>query len=210
MEVSITLAAEELVEADANGVELGRPGNRSEQIAPQGIYAAGGDDEWVALSVDSDTSWRELVRLAGPCENLPDAQSWPLERRMERHDEIDDWLAGWFARHRAAEAVDLLQQRDIAAEVVVRVSDLDQNKTLRGRGFFFRLEHPLAGAVDYAGLPWQVDGARHGPLRPAPLFGQDTEDVLLGVGFSAAQIARLTGDGVIGGTPPLAESVGTR
>jgi crotonobetainyl-CoA:carnitine CoA-transferase CaiB-like acyl-CoA transferase len=210
IEVSIMLASEEVVESNANGIELGRVGNRSEQIAPQGVYAASGDDEWVALSVDSDASWREVVRLAGLSESLPDAESWQVDCRIARHSEIDDRLTDWFSRHEAATAVNLLQERGVAAEVVVLVSDLDHNETLRSRRFFFCLAHPVAGSLDYAGLPWQVDGVRRGPLRPAPLFGQDTEDVLLGIGLSADDIAGLTDDGVIGGSPPLAQQAGTR
>jgi crotonobetainyl-CoA:carnitine CoA-transferase CaiB-like acyl-CoA transferase len=203
IEVSISLAAEEVVESSADGLALGRPGNRSERYAPQGIYPAAGTDEWLALCADSDAAWRELTRLTGLSTVLPGAESWDVRERAARHDEIDDHLGTWNSGLQASAAADLLQRAGIAAERVLPVSSLDENQLLRERGFFSRLDHPLAGPVDYVGLPWRTDGSRPRPVTPAPLFGQQTDDIMRAVGVPAADIAQLKDEGVAGGTPPV-------
>jgi crotonobetainyl-CoA:carnitine CoA-transferase CaiB-like acyl-CoA transferase len=204
MEVSISLTAEEAVEWSANGIEMGRAGNRSHRIAPQGVYAAAGDDDdWVALSIDSDESWHGLLLTLGECVADPGAASWKVDERMARHDQIDGWIEHWFSARPADAGVARLQSNGIAAERVIGPSNLAEDERLRASGYFSRFTHPLAGPLDYTGLPWLANGARPGPRHCAPLFGQDTNDVLAEVGMSADEISRLAGEGVVGGTPPV-------
>ena len=53
------------------------------------------------------------------------------------------------------------------------------------RGFFVDVDHPDAGSLTYAGLPFAISGTPSAPTRPAPRLGQHTDAVLgniLGVG----------------------------
>jgi crotonobetainyl-CoA:carnitine CoA-transferase CaiB-like acyl-CoA transferase len=203
MEVSINLTAEESIEWSAHGIEMGRTGNRSRRIAPQGVYAAAGDDVWLALSVDTDEAWRGLLQGLGEKVAAKDAVSWSVIDRVARHDEIDAWINAWASELSVESAVATLQAQGVAAEPVPLASRVAEDVRLRRRGYFFPFEHPIAGRLDYTGLPWLIDGHRPGPSGPAPLFGQDTEDVLSEVGIGPEEIALLTEEGVVGGHPPV-------
>jgi crotonobetainyl-CoA:carnitine CoA-transferase CaiB-like acyl-CoA transferase len=204
MEVAISLAAEEVVESTMNGLELGRPGNRSDRCAPQGVYRAAGEDDWVALCVDSDQMWRSLLQVAELEQQVPDATSWDLGERIGQHDKIDRALSNWFAAHSASEATKLLQQAGIAAEIVIATSELEENQLLHDRDFFRRLTHPLAGPLAYAALPWTINGRRPAPTSAAPLFDEHTDLVLHQAGLSDHDTAELRALKVIGGHPPIA------
>jgi crotonobetainyl-CoA:carnitine CoA-transferase CaiB-like acyl-CoA transferase len=203
MEVSINLAAEEVVEWTAHGIEMGRTGNRSSRVAPQGVYAAAGVDTWIAVSVDTDEAWKALLGVLGDVVTAPDVSSWTAADRVLRQEEIDGWITAWTSTRPAEPAVAALQTVGVAAELVPLASHLASDDRLRDRGYFFPFEHPLAGVLDYSGLPWLMDGLRAGPSGPAPLFGEHTVDVLREVGVPLEEIAALASGGVVGGTPPL-------
>ena len=65
IEAGLNAAAEQVIEWTAYGQLLQRQGNRSPYAAPQGIYAAEGEDQWVVISVDEDSQWPALAALIG-------------------------------------------------------------------------------------------------------------------------------------------------
>jgi crotonobetainyl-CoA:carnitine CoA-transferase CaiB-like acyl-CoA transferase len=64
-------------------------GNRHPVYAPQGVYRAFGEDEWVAISARSDDEWERLASAIGH----PDRPEFATaDQRRERHDEIDELI----------------------------------------------------------------------------------------------------------------------
>jgi crotonobetainyl-CoA:carnitine CoA-transferase CaiB-like acyl-CoA transferase len=53
------------------------------------------------------------------------------------------------------------------------------------------LDHPVAGKVMQAGVAVKLSDTPGSIRSFAPALGQDTEDVLRGIGYSAAKIAEL-------------------
>ena len=95
IEAGLNAAAEQVIEWSAYGHLLQRQGNRSPYSAPQGIYAATGDDRWVVVSVDDDAQWPALARLIGHGE----WDRWASrDDRHAHHDEIDAAISGWVAQ----------------------------------------------------------------------------------------------------------------
>ena len=68
IEPALNLSAEAVIEASAYGVVLERIGNRSRTAAPQNIYPARGDDQWLALSVEIR---RPVARAGATCSAIP-------------------------------------------------------------------------------------------------------------------------------------------
>ena len=68
-------------------------------------------------------------------------------------------------------------------------------------------EHPVTGPMRHLASPFVVDGTRPTPRSHAPLFDQDTDEVLRTVGqLDESSIRSLRQAGHIGGTlPPPAE-----
>ena len=65
IEPALNVAAEAIVEAGAYGTVLERMGNRSRTAAPQNTYPAAGDDQWLALAIETDEQWRALGAVLG-------------------------------------------------------------------------------------------------------------------------------------------------
>ena len=67
VEGALNAAAELVLEATAYGNFLERDGNRSPNVAPQGLYRGRDDETWLAISVTTDAEWNALVdALGGP------------------------------------------------------------------------------------------------------------------------------------------------
>jgi len=86
-------------------------------FAPQGVYPASGDDQWVAITVESDITWTALreVIAAPNWANASDLAT--VAGRRARHDELDGLIAEWTRRRPAEEAVACLNHVGIAAGV---------------------------------------------------------------------------------------------
>ena len=66
------------------------------------------------------------------------------------------------------------------------------------RGFFVDIEHPATGTVKYPGPPFLMSGTPWGPAKPAPLLGQDNQEVFgQHLGYTNDEMSRLRSIGVI-------------
>jgi len=66
------------------------------------------------------------------------------------------------------------------------------------RGMVVDSEHPVLGRLKTLGSAIKMSGTPADPSRRAPLLGEHTDAVLAAAGVTAAEIARLRRDGVIG------------
>jgi crotonobetainyl-CoA:carnitine CoA-transferase CaiB-like acyl-CoA transferase len=140
---------------------------------PHGVYPAAGDDRWVAITAQDEAQWAALRDLAA----LPG--DGDLARRRATEDKIDTALAAWTRGQDATELATRLQAAGVAAAVVATGRDLvEDDEHLAERGFYPRLEHPIAGAVRHEGIVARLTATPGALTSPAPLLGQHTEVVL--------------------------------
>ena len=142
-------------------------------------------------------NWPQLVNAIGMPELAEDERFVDNRARLRNDDELMAQLYGWSLSVTKAEAYELGGQFRAPISPVNTVEDLLASRHLRERGFFRTVDHPHAGAFEYAGPPAHLP--RTPPeLRPAPRLGQHNADVLGGVlGLSGAERARLSAAGVI-------------
>ena len=215
VDAALNVAAEQVLEHSAHGALLGRDGNRGPTAAPQNLYLAadvdeGGErDTWVAIAVGNDEQWLALREALGEPGWAMDPGLATVAGRKRHRDSIDLHLGGWCAERPADEIVDGLWG---AAVPVARVMQPHEQATLpqlQFRRFFEEVDHPVAGTARHSTLPMRFSrGPDRFHRRPAPLLGEDTDEVLRGLGVSDAELARLRDDGVIGRTPDAAKRSG--
>jgi crotonobetainyl-CoA:carnitine CoA-transferase CaiB-like acyl-CoA transferase len=200
---ALSVAAEVVIEQSAYGVDRQRMGNRSNVIAPQGIYPTSepdpvglGDRRWVALSVVDDANWHALCALLDRA-NWTD---WSLAQRHERHDEIDAAITEWTSRSTVADVVDALSTRGLPVGEVVLGHLVPELKQLIHRGFFERIEHAKTGLNTHASISARWSSITGSVLAgPAPMLGEHDDDVWLEqLGLSDAEYRGLREAGVIG------------
>jgi crotonobetainyl-CoA:carnitine CoA-transferase CaiB-like acyl-CoA transferase len=190
VEAALNVAAEQIIEWTANGVELHRQGNRAPGFVPQGLYACAGEEQWLALSVATDEQWKALVEVVGLVADRSD------------HDALDQELAAW-AKDRDLDAtVDELIAAGVPAGAARDPRTIGTHPQLSARGFFERLEHPVVGDQPFAALPFRFASVDRWLTRPAPTMGEHNAEVLGGeLGLSDDELAALEAAGVIGTAP---------
>ncbi len=202
VEAALNVAAEQVIEWTANGVELERRGNRGPGFAPQGLYACAGEERWLAVSVATDEQWSALVgHLGRPHWAVDPALSTPAGR-WEHHDVIDAGLSAWAADQELGPTVEALVAVGVPAGSARDPRTISTHPQLAARGFFEELDHPVCGRQAFVGLPFRYRSVEGWLTRPAPTMGEHNREVLAGeLGLGGDEIDRLTALGVIGCAP---------
>ncbi len=206
VDAALNVAAQQVIEHDAYGERLDRLGNRSRDHAPQGVYAAAGDEHWVALSVATDAHWHAFTTVVDRPDWAADPALATLAGRRAAHDRLDEGIATWCASLERGEIVDALWRAGVPAAEVVAPRDVGANPHLLARGYFEPVDHDVVGHVRLPRFP-AVLTPRPAPwhLAPAPTLGRDTRQLLHAVlGLGDAELDALEA-GAITGTAPVAQ-----
>ncbi len=169
---------------------------------PMGIYPCkgGGPNDYVYVytSRANPEHWRRLLGVIGREDLVGDVRYETPAARLEHEAEVDALVAGWTSQHDKVEAMRIIGAAGIPAGAVLDTGELLADQTFRQRGIIQTVQHPTAGEYSMAGWPVRFAG-RPPPLRPAPLLGEHTNDVLRGwLGLDADAVGDLRGGGVVG------------
>jgi crotonobetainyl-CoA:carnitine CoA-transferase CaiB-like acyl-CoA transferase len=204
-ETGLMLSGTSLIEYQMTGKPTARYGNRMPFLpwAPHGAYRCAGEDNWLAISVQSDEQWRRLVEEIG-------APSWALDSafadaagRKANQERLDEKLNSFTVTQERYDLMSRLQARGIPAGVVQKSDDrFDRDMQLRARGYFVDLPHSEIGTWPIEGFPAKLSRspADVGGLsgRASPKLGEDNEFVYQQiVGLTAAEMAALKEEDVI-------------
>ncbi|MDO3636288.1 CaiB/BaiF CoA-transferase family protein [Mycolicibacterium arseniciresistens] len=209
VDAALNVAAEQVIEYSAYGAVLQRAGNRGPTAAPQNLYRTSGIDEfgredcWVAVAVASDEQWASLVDALGRPEWATAPELATITGRRVQHDLIDDRLGEWTAQRTADDVVETLWAAGVPVAKVMQPHRQTELPQLTARGFFEDVGHPVNDPTPHSALPFRLSpGPQRFHRHPAPLLGQHNDELLTELGLSAAEIAELEADDVIGHAPP--------
>jgi benzylsuccinate CoA-transferase BbsF subunit len=198
-EPMVALLGSAMVDAAVNKRNPQRVGNRGQFAAPRGVYPCRGEDRWIAISVADDDRWAALLNVLGAGQGPHTAQWKHAEQRFAQQDAIDVFVADLTKAWDAHELMAVLQENGVAAGVVQDAADVvDRDPQLAHRDHWRKLKHPEMGETLYSGQPFKLASVEVGPLRPAPLLGEHTEEVLREVlGIEPEVVKALTDEGVL-------------
>ena len=93
--MALHFLAPELLDYQANGRVATRQGNRSDSMAPHGVYPCRGIDQWCAIAVAGNAQWQALRRVLGDPGWAGDERLDSVAGRLQRQDELDARLSDW-------------------------------------------------------------------------------------------------------------------
>ena len=120
----------------------------------------------------------------------------PLTDPLLREEWDSCWIP-WCMQRTKREIVQEFQSDGLPVAPVNSVEDLMNDPHLEVRGFFRELAHPTAGIARYAGLPFQMHDTPGRFWKAAPRLREDNEAVFGELGLSRADLAVLSGAGVV-------------
>lgn len=185
-----------LLECSANNSDIGRNGNRSDRFCPNGAFPCKGDDRWVAISVADDGEWQRLCEVMEKTELKDDPRFSTFADRKTNEDALEDIIGQWSKKFTVIEATQKLQQVDIAAAPVLKMSDLYSDPQLKERNSFITLEHPEIGLQQYRPTMAKLSKTPEQMRMPGPCLGEHNEFILKQLlNMSEDEIAKLKNAG---------------
>ncbi len=181
-----------------NGTQPPRQGNRDPWMAPHNCFHCAGEDEWVTIACGTDAEWQALCQAIGQAQLVADARFHTAKERKANEEALEQILTAWTATREKWEVTRALQAVGVAAFPSMTGKDLVEDPQLNARGFFVRFAHPEVGVRTHMGMPWLLTHAPNGVRTPAPMLGQDTDQVMRDVlGYSTQKIASLKDEHVL-------------
>ena len=197
MEAAIHCLTPALLQYELGGELWQADGNRDPQMAPHGVYATQGEDEWVAVAAPDDAAWRRLAGVIGGGLESDDRYR-TLAQRLAAQDDLDAAIAAWTSQRSADEAVYPLLAAGVPAHAVQGSAMLASDPQLAHRGHLVEMTHPTQGSSVVEGA--RVILSRTPARRPqvAPTMGEANDWVLREVlGYSEAQIIEIVSSGAL-------------
>lgn len=181
-----------------NRTQPARQGNHDLWMSPHNCFRCAGEDEWVTIACGTEEEWRALCHAIGQSQLTMDARFGSASARKSHEEALDRILTAWTTTREKWEVTRILQASGVAAFPSMSGKDLVEDPHLNARDFFVRLSHPEVGVRTHMGMPWLLTHGPNGVRTPAPLLGQDTDQVLLDVlGYSTQDVARLKDERVL-------------
>jgi len=183
-ETGLMLTGTSLLQYQLTTKPTTRDGNRMPNLdwSPHGAYRCKGEDNWIAISVQSDDQWRGLIEALGSPSWALDARFAEFAGRKANEDELDRQLTSLTVLEDRYDLMARLQARRIAAGVVQKGADrFDLDPQLKARGYYVDLPHNEIGTWPIEGFPAKLS---HSPAdvggltgRAAPKLGEDNDYV---------------------------------
>lgn len=201
-EAAIVMSAEQVVAFSADGTLLGRTGNRGARTHLQGVFAAAGAEQWLAVTVETEEQWAGLCKATGFDGWAADPQLGDAAGRRAAADRLEAELGEWAAVRPAAESADLLLAEGVPAAPARDPRFLLENPQLAARDHFVEFDLPWAGRVPLPQLPVRPAAGGWLARRRPPTLGEHNDEVLGGeLGVSAERLAALAAERVVGTVP---------
>jgi crotonobetainyl-CoA:carnitine CoA-transferase CaiB-like acyl-CoA transferase len=177
------LCVQQMRDAFVKGGPVGRSGNDDPRLFHQGVYAARGEDRWVAVTFHTAADWERFAR----------------QLTIEAADAAarDAALARWCATRDDHAAAAQLQQLGVAAGAVQDMSDLfGRDPQIRARRSLVDLAHPLLGVFGHMRTPIGFSRAAPAPFR-APAMGEHNRRIATEIcGLGESRVDELEKSGV--------------
>ncbi|MDA9489688.1 CaiB/BaiF CoA transferase family protein [Bradyrhizobium sp. CCBAU 11361] len=181
----------------ADGDLLPPVGSGDPKVVPYGAFPAA--DGYIAIAVFGDAFWPLLCQGIGHPELAEDADLAKAGSRLERRQEVETLLIDCLKDKTVAEWCDRFAAVGLPHAPVLSVGAALDHPHTQARRLIVEFEHQKCGKVKSVGSPINIDGEPiTTSVRPGPMLGEHTEEVLKELGYDAIAIASLKTEGAIG------------
>ena len=173
-------------------------------VVPRGGNAGGGGQPgWVLKCKGWETdpnayiyftiqghAWEPITRAIGKPEWATDPAYMTAEARQDKIFDIFATIEVWLKDKTKYEAVDILRKFDIPCAPVFSMKELANSPDLRKSGSIVEVDHKVRGKYLTIGSPIKFSDLEV-EVKPSPVLGEHTDEVLTDLGYSADDIAKL-------------------
>ncbi|TWC07252.1 crotonobetainyl-CoA:carnitine CoA-transferase CaiB-like acyl-CoA transferase [Bradyrhizobium macuxiense] len=178
------------------GTQPAKCGSSHESLCPYQAFEAA--DGPIMIGVANDNLWRKFCAVAGLNAIVDDPRfrtnADRVRHRAETLQHVQSVIAGNSVAHWNA----VLNEVGIPCSPINSLAQLLDHPHTRADQRIMQYDHPAAGRLNCVGHPVTFVGEERNPGLPPPMLGQHTDDVLTEIGLSAASIAELRREQIVG------------
>lgn len=193
----ISLESSVLASKLMTGFEFQR-GSRKE-VNPLNNYYKAADDKWFTICMhQSDRYWPLFCKAVGIEELEKDPRFENIRVRHKYRTDLISILDKIFATKKREEWIKRF--KEVVDELIGPIQTVDEvvnDQQVLENNYIVEYDHPTYGRDRVVGLPYEFSDIASPVVRPAPEFGQHTEEVLLDIGYSWQDITELKEQEVI-------------
>jgi crotonobetainyl-CoA:carnitine CoA-transferase CaiB-like acyl-CoA transferase len=145
-----------------------------------------------AVGLEKYIPYVKDIQAFGLEDYLPD----PVESRRKQREAVAA-LAGIFLGKTRAEWMPILMKADTCVTPVNEIDELFDDPQIIARKMVVEVDHPTLGKVKQVGIPFKMSETQPELRSMAPLTGQNTEEILLELGYTKANIKKMKDAGLV-------------
>jgi crotonobetainyl-CoA:carnitine CoA-transferase CaiB-like acyl-CoA transferase len=157
-------------------------------------------DGYITVAVQTDRQWAGLTRALERPEWLADERFRTPALRQRNIDERMRMTQETLTTRPSTEWLARLADADVPCAPVLTRSEVIRHPQVLEMGIVAETAHPAAGRLRQARPAARFSCTPSDLRRGAPLLGEQTDEILVELGYSVAEIAALRAEGATGGT----------
>ena len=178
------------------GTQPAKCGSSHESLCPYQAFEAA--DGPIMIGVANDNLWRKFCGVTGLNAIVDDPKFRTNADRVKHRAETLQYAEAAIAANTVAHWNAVLNEVGIPCSPINTLAQLLEHPHTKANRLIMQYEHPAAGRLNCVGHPVTFLGEERDPGLPPPALGQHTDDVLKDMGLSAARIAELRREKIVG------------
>ena len=196
MDVGMQACEETIIDYSLHGDAQARFGDHDRFTAPYGMFEA--RDGWAVIIADSEERWRAMCGALGLEALAEDPRFVDNAARIANKDALVEQITAVTRTLKRSEIEEKLLAVGVPASAVLTFIEAYTSDHANQTGLTQLVDQEKIGLMRFYSNPVRFDNQLTEIRRGCPLLGEDTREILEGLGYSAEEINKLYEDKVVG------------